>query len=86
MTAGCPAAAAARPNEECVRPVGIYAPPGQHTLLLIDRRSLAVLLDPRPDGTRVVRIVQQELLLLQTRDDVRPTVERRVSRRSRASS
>src|SRR5258708_114853 len=64
-----------QPNKEDIGPVRVNPPPGQDALHLIDRRELTVLLHPSAHGPSVVSVVQQKLLLLQTRYHACPTTQ-----------
>jgi hypothetical protein len=65
-------------NKKDIGSISVYPPPRQDALLPVERHEVAILPHPSSHGPNVFGIVQQKLLLLQARNDVRTTIQRRV--------
>ena len=65
-----------------MRFVGL-SPPQRHSLLFLDHHPLTVLLHPISDGSGVVRVFQDKLLLFETSDDFGATIKNLVGAKCR---
>jgi len=58
------------PNEEGIASVWMLPPPQWYSLLFFDHHPLTVLLHRGPDGSGVVWVFEDELLLFETSNDL----------------
>jgi len=61
----------------------MLSPPQRHALLMFDHDPFAILLDPFPIRSSVLWVFQNQLLFLETRDNLDAPIKNRVRTLSR---